>query len=388
MDDARSILVLENDVRTQNLIKMLLESLYPGARLMILDQVERAEAHCGAYQQALVIVNWDLPGADSTRLIRSIRKTDSTTPIMMLTGRSDRNSVLKAARLGIQGFIALPFDVKVLKARLEAILPPLESASSASAVELVPMLRSALDQGVRLSSGVSPGELSELMEQADSLSINDLLERWRGHPQLIGVLLNAANSASLRRTGQACSTLKEALSVLGVQISLGHGFVLAMDVRGSLREPRLLARANQLMQSSEQVGLWASRLAFLVRGKAALCLTAGQLCALGEFATLTVCQRFVDAGGALDDEVLEKTLVDWSPLLGNRLKSDWRLPLSLKDLIGAAYGLGRGHQPADRIAMRAAMLLAKDQWGAPELDKLLSRLGIEKEVLLAGVVAE
>lgn len=32
------------------------------------------------------------------------------------------------------------------------------------------------------------------------------------------------------------------------------------------------------------------------------------------------------------------------------------------------------------------MLLAKRQWEAPELNKLLSRLGIEKETLVAGYI--
>ena len=385
MGDPWSILVLEDDVWIQELIQTLLESIYPRASVVILGYLEQAEAYWQSHQPALVIVDWNLPDGYGTRLIRDIRKTDRTTPILMLTGRSDRESVTKAAKLGIQAFVAKPFEVEALKERLESLLPPEDEASPASGEgpDLEVMLREACDNGVRLSGGVDPGELSELLNQADSLSINDLAERWEGHAQLVAVLLNAANSASLRRTGQACSTLKEALSVLGVQISLGHASALALDVRGALREPRLLARADQLLHSSEKVATWASRVARSIRGKAALCMTAGQLYCLGELAVLSVCQRFVDAGGELDDAGLKVALRDWSPALGNRLKSDWRLPLQLRDLIGATHVLGSGHQPADRLVMRAALLLGTDQQDAPELNKLLNRLGIEKETLLA-----
>ena len=385
MGEPLSILVLEDDVWIQELIQTLLESIYPQARVVMVGYLEQAQEYWHSLQPALVIVDWNLPDGFGTRLIRDIRRTDGTTPILMLTGRSDRESVTRAAKLGIQAFIAKPFEVEALKERLESLLPPETEAAPASGggPELEAMLREAREHGVRLSGGVDPGELSELLNRADSLSVNDLAERWEGHAQLVAVLLNAANSASLRRTGQACSTLKEALSVLGVQISLGHASALALDVRGALRDPRLSATADQLLQSSEQVATWANRVARFVRGKAALCMTAGQLHCLGELAVLRVCQQYLDAGGELDDERLKAALGDWSPALGNRLKADWRLPLQLRDLIGAAHVLGSGHQPADRLVMRAALLLGTEQRDQPELNKLLNRLGIEKDTLLA-----
>ena len=384
MAEPWSVLVLEDDVWIQELMQTLLQSIYPGADILLAGYVAKAEAYWQSNHPALVLVDWNLPDGFGTDLIRSIRKTDRTTPILMLTGRADRQSVAKAARLGIQGFVAKPFDVETLKERIEATLPPPEedATGSGQGPDLELMLHEAQEHGVRLSGGVDPGELSELLNQADSVSINDLAERWDGHAQLLAVLLNAANSASLRRTGQACSTLREALSVLGVQISLGHASALALDVRGALKEPGLRAQADQLLQSSADVATWAWRIARAVRGKPVLCFTAGQLYCLGELAVLNVCQRFVGAGGQLGDETLESTLREWSPALGNRLKADWRLPLQIRDLIGATHVLASGHQPAERLVMRAAKLLGTGQRQAPELNKLLNRLGIEKEALL------
>ncbi|MEQ6885792.1 response regulator [Salicola sp. Rm-C-2C1-2] len=389
MSDSWSILVLEDDVWIQELIQTLLESLYPQATVVITGYLAQAEDYWQANQPVLVIVDWNLPDGYGTQLIRTIRKTDSATPVLMLTGRADRGSVTKAARLGIQGFVAKPFEVETLKEHLESILPPPEEASSlpGEGPDLESMLREASRQGVRISGGVNPAELSELLNQGDSLSISDLAARWEAQSQLVAVLLNAANSASLRRTGQACSTLKEALSVLGVQISLAHASALALDVRGALREPRLLERADELLHCSEKVAAWAARVAHSVRMNAAICMTAGQLYCLGELAVLSVCQRFVDAGGELEDETLKAALHHWSPTLGNRVKSDWCLPLQLRDLIGATHVLGSGHQAADRLVMRAALLLGTNHHHAPELNKLLNRLGIEKDTLLAGLEA-
>ncbi|MYL27883.1 MULTISPECIES: response regulator [Halomonadaceae] len=385
MADPWSILVLEDDVWIQELIHTLLEATYPRARILMAGYLEQAEIYWNSHQPVLAIVDWNLPDGYGTQLIRTIRKTDRDTPVIMLTGRSDRESVSKAARLGIQGFIAKPFDIEILKDRLESILPPPEESAvaSESGSDLEVMLNEAWEHGVRLPGGMDPVELSELLNKAESLSINDLAVRWGGHAQLVAVLLNAANSASLRRSGQACSTLREALAVLGVQISLGHASALALDVRGALRDSRLLACADELLQRSADVGAWASRLARTVRGKTALCFTAGQLYCLGEFAVLSVCQRFLDAGGELVDGRLESVLSEWSPALGNRLKADWRLPLELRDMIGATHVLSGGHQPAGRLVMRSALLLGTGQQDQPELDKLLGRLGIDKDALLA-----
>ena len=386
MGGSWSILVLEDDEWIQELIRTVLESIYPSGSVIVFGQLERAEEYWREHQPALLIIDWNLPDGNGTQLVQKVRETDRDTPILMVTGRSDRNSVVKAARLGIEGFIAKPFDVADLRERLETILPPQTMASSASGQipDLTEMLAQARDHGVRLTGGVDPVELAELLERADSLSVNELAKRWHNQAQLVAVLLNAANSASLRRTGESCSTLKEALQVLGVQIGLGHASALALDVRGGLRSPHLHQKAGELLERSEQLAGWASQLAAMVRGQSALCFTAGQLYCLGELATLIVCQRFVDAGGEMTEEFLAVTLEDWGATLGNRLKSDWRLPLPLRDLIGATHVLGSGHQSADRIVMRAAMLLAKRQWEAPELNKLLSRLGIEKETLVAG----
>ena len=379
-----SILVLDNDVWIQELVKTLLESIYPDAMILMTGYLEQAQMYWHSHQPALVIVDWNLPDGYGTQLIRNIRKTDRDTPVLMLTGRSDRESVARAAKLGIQGFVAKPFDVEALKERLESILPPPEESAAISeeGPDLEVMLNEAWEHGVRLPGAMDPVELSELLSKTESVSINDLATRWEGRSQLLAVLLNAANSASLRRTGQACSTLKEALSVLGVQISLGHASALALDVRGALRDSRLKTRADQLLHSSADVAAWASRVARAVRGKSALCFTAGQLYCLGELAVLSVCQRFLDAGGELGDDCLEGALRDWSPALGNRLKADWRLPIELRDLIGATHVLSGGHQPADRLVMRAALLLGSYQLDQPELNKLLNRLGIEKDTLL------
>lgn len=381
-----SILVLEDDVWIHELIQTVLESLYPHARIVVRTLVEDAIQSWFDVMPSLVIVDWNLPDGSGIRLIREIRKTDSVVPIVVLTGRSDRQSVVTAAKLGIQGFIAKPFEVDGLFERLQSIVPPAETGPSAdqSNPDLESFLSEAQEAGVKLPAPVDPEELAALLARADELSAAELSTLWEERPELTARLLNAANSASMRRLGKACHTLREAVGALGVQASLAHASALALDVRGALRDERLAGRAAGYLEQSESLADWAAFMAQRLRADKALCRTAGMLHHLGELAVLSTVQRYLDAGGTLDADRLEQALKQWSAPLGNRLKVDWRLSLELRDLIGATYRLERGHQPLARLLMRTAALVAQGEHDSPECRKLLSRLGIEREELFPG----
>ncbi|MFO7786354.1 MAG: response regulator [Halospina sp.] len=371
-----SILVLEDDVWIHELIETVLGSLYPDASVMISTLVEDARDTWRWSEPALVIADWNLPDGSGIDLVRDIRKTHATIPVLMLTARSDWRSVTAAARLGIQGFISKPFEVDTLVERLRSILPPPEAAPEAAEPDLEGLLVEARESGVRLPAAVDPEELAGLLARADNLSSADLVACWEDSPELTARLLNAANAASMRRLGKACDTLQEAVNALGVRSSLAHASALALDVRGALSDADLARRAGEYLTVSESLADGAATLAQQLRADKALCRTAGMLHCLCELAVLTTVQRFLDAGGTLEPHQLEETFAGWSPTLGNRLKVDWRLSLPLRDLIGATHRLEQGHQPLARVLMRAAALIARGERESPECRKLLSRLGV------------
>src|SRR5690606_10735745 len=70
----------------------------------------------------LVIADWNLPDGPGTQLLERIRQTDTQVPLVMVTARADRNSVLGVRRLGISAFISKPFQVPKILASLEPLL--------------------------------------------------------------------------------------------------------------------------------------------------------------------------------------------------------------------------------------------------------------------------
>ncbi|MEM1287090.1 MAG: response regulator [Pseudomonadota bacterium] len=76
----------------------------------------------------LIITDWVMPVLDGAELVKLIRNPDSVcayTPIIMLTGHTERSRVISASRLGINHFLSKPVSASALYLRIaDCILHP------------------------------------------------------------------------------------------------------------------------------------------------------------------------------------------------------------------------------------------------------------------------
>ena len=74
----------------------------------------------------LILLDIMLPGQDGYEVCRNLRKKRINTPILMLTARDTNIDMVTGLRSGADDYLAKPFDVSVLLARIEALLrrPP------------------------------------------------------------------------------------------------------------------------------------------------------------------------------------------------------------------------------------------------------------------------
>lgn len=70
----------------------------------------------------LVICDISMPVQDGITTLTNIRKKFGDLPVVMLTAFSDKENVLKCAKLGISGFLAKPFDIKRVRSKIMEIL--------------------------------------------------------------------------------------------------------------------------------------------------------------------------------------------------------------------------------------------------------------------------
>ena len=78
------------------------------------------EASTGSYD--LILLDIMLPGRDGFRVCQNLRNRGIQTPILMLTARNTNLDTILGLRQGADDYLAKPFDMGLLLARIEALL--------------------------------------------------------------------------------------------------------------------------------------------------------------------------------------------------------------------------------------------------------------------------
>jgi len=91
-------------------------------------------AKSGSYD--LILLDVMLPRKDGFAICKSLRTAEVSTPILMLTARSQLNDKVSGLKLGADDYLCKPFEMAELTARIEALLRRAEA--SAHAIEVTP----------------------------------------------------------------------------------------------------------------------------------------------------------------------------------------------------------------------------------------------------------
>jgi DNA-binding response OmpR family regulator len=116
---AQRILVVEDDLRTAETVKLRLEHAGFEAS-MAADGTAVLEA-CRTARPDLVILDRMLPGSDSLEVCRRLRR-EGDVPVIMLTARTTEVDRLEGLQLGADDYVVKPFSPRELVARVLAVL--------------------------------------------------------------------------------------------------------------------------------------------------------------------------------------------------------------------------------------------------------------------------
>lgn len=119
MDDAKRVLIVDDDKHISELLKLYFEkdgfevsSCYTGDAVMPMVR---------ALSPDVIILDLMLPGMSGFDIMRELRR-ESEVPVLMLTARSDTLDKIIGLELGADDYILKPFDPKELLARVKAVL--------------------------------------------------------------------------------------------------------------------------------------------------------------------------------------------------------------------------------------------------------------------------
>ncbi|MDQ7772467.1 MAG: response regulator transcription factor [Elusimicrobiales bacterium] len=128
---ARKILIVEDE---RDISRMLDYNLRKeGYSTAVVEDGSRAALAAAKERPDLVLLDVMLPGLDGTEVLRRLRADQKTAsvPVIMLTAKSEETDKIVGLELGADDYVAKPFAIKELLARIKAVL----RRSSAKAAE-------------------------------------------------------------------------------------------------------------------------------------------------------------------------------------------------------------------------------------------------------------
>jgi DNA-binding response OmpR family regulator len=83
---------------------------------------EAGLAALAADRYDLLVLDWMLPGADGLEVLRELRKKNVSVPVLLLTARDTKEDIVEGLDSGADDYLAKPFDLNVLMARIRSLL--------------------------------------------------------------------------------------------------------------------------------------------------------------------------------------------------------------------------------------------------------------------------
>jgi DNA-binding response OmpR family regulator len=117
---AVKILVVEDDPKLARLLRRVLAEEGHVVDVCVNGDEALVQGRSGVY--GLVLLDWMIPGVDGLSVCRELRRSGSQVPILMLTARCELSERVLAINAGADDYMAKPFEIDELLARLTALL--------------------------------------------------------------------------------------------------------------------------------------------------------------------------------------------------------------------------------------------------------------------------
>ncbi|MDR0496007.1 MAG: response regulator transcription factor [Treponema sp.] len=120
----KTILLVEDNPKVMRNNKNLLQS--QGAKVLTAANIAKAREHIETSRLDAAVIDIMLPDGSGFNLMKEIRSASrseiSTLPVLLLTAMGESEDIVNGLSSGADDYLAKPYDLKVLAARVEALL--------------------------------------------------------------------------------------------------------------------------------------------------------------------------------------------------------------------------------------------------------------------------
>ena len=120
-----NILVVDDQKDIRGLLRSMLKTMGAGN---VFEAASGEEAFAflssgsSVDRVSCILCDWNMPGMDGLSLLKKLREAGNNTAFIMVTGRTDMDSVIKAKRNGASDYVAKPFSPEDLRVKITQTL--------------------------------------------------------------------------------------------------------------------------------------------------------------------------------------------------------------------------------------------------------------------------
>ena len=186
---------------------------------------------CMTENYDLILLDLNLPGIDGLELLRQFRKSDSSTPILILSARGQIQDKVEGLDLGANDYLTKPFHFEELEARIRSLTRRKfiqeDVCLKCGRITFDTRTRKASVDTTPLSLTRKESALLEyfLLHQGRIISPEEMIEHlWDGSVNSFSNSIRV-HISSLRKK------LRTALGFDPIQNKIGQGYILMEDVQ-------------------------------------------------------------------------------------------------------------------------------------------------------------
>ena len=119
MTTQAQILVVDDDIEIRKLVARYMQE--QGLRVLLASKCAEVHEKIATNQVDLIVLDVMLPGLDGFEVCRILRQ-ETSIPVLMLTARDDEIDRVVGLEVGADDYLAKPFSMRELMARVKALL--------------------------------------------------------------------------------------------------------------------------------------------------------------------------------------------------------------------------------------------------------------------------
>jgi len=112
--------LLVDDSRTmRNIWKKVITTINNSEAIEAGDGLEGLKAIKDHGPFHLMLVDWNMPNMDGLTMVKKVRETNKTTPIIMVTTEAEKPRIIEAIKAGVNNYVVKPFTPETLLEKID-----------------------------------------------------------------------------------------------------------------------------------------------------------------------------------------------------------------------------------------------------------------------------